>query len=413
MSDMAGGASATRPRVALTHRGVEALRADESAYRIPDLRCPGLAVRVAPSGLKTWDVAYRIRGAGSGRRLSLGPFPATSLEAARERTSALVKAAQGGRDLVAEEKAYKVEAEARMTVGQGIERYLNRKVRGQLRTAHEIEVRLMRMLGSLKDSYIEEVTRKHLRTILDKSVIRGKLREAEKQRQVMRVFFGWAVSEDIILNDPSSGITSFGTSPRRDRVLSNDEIKIFWEWLKSPDIPPDYADALRTQLATGARIGEIAGMTVEEIDQERWLWTLPAERSKNGRPRVTPIVDIAKEILQARLEMISKGPLFRTEQGHALTANAVASLVLKRRGKISIKHFTSHDLRRTVATCLVELGHPLELVAAILGHEAGGKEVRTLVRHYIRTDLVERKRLALGQWSDSLRQLCFRPIQIF
>ena len=125
--------SATRDKAVLTHRGVEALRPDAAAYRVPDLRCPGLALRVAPSGLKTWDVAFRIRGAGSVRRLSLGPFPAVGLEAARERASTLVKAAQAGRDLLAEEKAAKVAAAERTTVVQLIELYLNRMVRGRLR----------------------------------------------------------------------------------------------------------------------------------------------------------------------------------------------------------------------------------------------------------------------------------------
>jgi integrase len=405
MSSLIGGAGATRPRVPLTHRGVEALRGAETAYRIPDLRCPGLAVRVAPSGLKTWDVAYRIRGAGSGRRLSLGPFPATTLETARDRTQALVKAAQAGRDLIAEEKSSTAEAQARTTVGQAIELYLNRKVRGQIRTAHETEIRLNRVFDSIKDRYLDEITRRDLRTILEKPLNRGTLREAEKQRQVMRVLFRWAVNEDIILADPTTGIASFGTSPRRDRVLANEEIKTFWEWLKSPDVPPDYADSLRVQLLTGARIGEVAGMSVAEIDQKKWTWTLPADRSKNNRPRVTPIVGMAKAILQSRLELASEGPLFRMECGKALTSNCVSSFLKKRRTKISIKHFTSHDLRRTVATGLVELGFPLEVVAATLGHEAGGKDVRTLVRHYIRSDLVDRKRAALETWDCSLERL--------
>ncbi len=409
MPNMTGGAGATRPRAVLTHRGVEALKCAETPYRIPDLRCPGLAIRVAPSGLKTWDVAYRIRGAGGGRRLSLGPFPATSLDGARDRTNALVKAAQAGWDLIAEENATKAKAEARVTVSQTIELYLNRKVRGQLRTAHEIETRLYRTLNSIKDRPIAEITRRDLRAILEKPFNRGKPREAEKQRQVMRVLFRWAIGEDIIEHDPTVGIASFGTSPRRDRVLSADEIKIFWGWLQSPDIPPDYADTLRVQLATGARIGEVAGMTVAEIDQDRWLWTLPAERSKNGRPRVTPIVGIAKTILQARLADVPEGPLFATESGTPLTANCVASLILKRRDRISIKHFTSHDIRRSVATGLVDLGFTLEIVAALLGHEAGGKDVRTLIRHYIRSDLVEKKRGALEAWSARLIDAAGRP----
>ena len=411
MPTTTGGAGDTRDKTILTHRGVEALRPDVTAYRIPDLRCPGLAVRVAPSGLKTWDVSYRIRGAGRGRRLSLGPFPAISLEEARERTSALTKAAKAGRDVVAEEKTIKAVAEARTTVSELIERYLNRMVRGRLRTAFEIENRLKKILAPLKDRYADDIRRGDLRAILNKPADRGVMREAEKQRQLMRVLFRWALGQDIIEADPTAGITSFGSSPRCDRVLSFDEIKLLWDWLETPEAPPDHADALKLQLAIGARIGELVGLRAQEIDQETWLWTLPAIRSKNGRARVTPLVGLAREIVQGHLKSVSEGPMFKTERGRCLSSNCVASLIVQRRNKIPIKHFTSHDLRRTVATGLVDLGFSLEVVAAVLGLEAGGKDVRTLVRHYIRSDLVERKRQALQSWDARLRQILFERIR--
>ena len=59
----------------------------EAPYRVPDQRCKGLAVRVAPSGVKTWDLAYRIRGTAKMRRLSLGRTTDVGLEQARERAS--------------------------------------------------------------------------------------------------------------------------------------------------------------------------------------------------------------------------------------------------------------------------------------------------------------------------------------
>ncbi len=403
MSTMAKGA--TRDKSALTHRGVEALKPDHVAYRIPDLRCPGLAVRVAPSGLKTWDVAYRIRGSGQGRRLSLGPFPAIGLEAARERTSALTKAAKAGRDLLAEEQAARTAAAGRTMVGQLVETYLNRMVHGRLRTGPEIEVRLKRTLAPLNDRYADDIRRRDLRAILDKTAARGVLREAEKQRQLLRVLFGWALSQDIIDNDPTAGIASFGTSKRRDRVLSATEIKTLWTWIGSCGMPRDYADALKVQLATGARIGEIAGMQAGEIDQSTWLWTLPGTRSKNGRPRATPLLGMAKDIVQSRLETVNEGALLKAEHGGALTSNCVASLIVKRRKDIPIAHFTSHDLRRTVATSLVDLGFSFEDVAAVLGHDAGGKDTRILLRHYVRSELIERKRTALLAWDEHLRQI--------
>lgn len=54
---------------------------------------------------------------------------------------------------------------------------------------------------------------------------------------------------------------------------------------------------------------------------------------------------------------------------------------------------------------LAEMGIALELVAAIVGHEAGGKETRTLVRHYIRTDQIERKVCALTKWDERLQRI--------
>jgi integrase len=408
MQKVNGQAGQTRDRTVLTHRGVEALRPDQTAYRIPDLRCPALALRVAPSGLKTWDVAYRIRGTGAFRRLSLGPFPAIGLEAARERTDALTKAAKGGRDLLAEERAAQVSAEGRTTMGQLLESYLAKRVRGRLRTATEIELRFKRILTPLADQYVEDIRRRNLRVILDKTADRGFMREAEKQRQLLRVLFRWALSQDIIESDPTIGLSSYGSSPRRDRILSAQEIQAFWGWTERSEMPEAYVDALKLQLAIGARIGEIAGMQVEEVNAESWLWTLPPERSKNGLKRVTPIVGLAREILQRRLQMCSQGTLFVAENGKALTTNFVASMLTKRRKKIPIAHFTSHDLRRTVATALVDLGFSFEVVAAVLGHTSGRAEVRTLIRHYVRSDLIERKRQALDAWSAQLREIVGR-----
>ena len=403
MSKMSGGAGRTRDKAILTHRGIEALKPDAAAYRIPDRRCPArrscgtrrlknLGCRLSHRWLRPWPPAVA------------GAISAIGLDTARERTNALTKAAKAGRDLLAE-RSGKAAAEGRTTVGQLIEAYLTRMVHARLRTAAEIELRLKRTLAPLNDRYADEIRRRDLRAILDKTAARGVLREAEKQRQLLRVMFGWALSQDIIDNDPTAGIASFGTSKRRDRVLSATEIKTLWTWIGSCGMPRDYADALKVQLATGARIGEIAGMQAGEIDQSTWLWTLPGTRSKNGRPRATPLLGMAKEIVQSRLETVNEGALLRAEHGGALTSNCVASLIVKRRKDIPIAHFTSHDLRRTVATSLVDLGFSFEDVAAVLGHDAGGKDTRILLRHYVRSEFIERKRTALLAWDEHLRQI--------
>ena len=88
---MAGGSGLTRKPVSHTHRSIEALRPAEVPYRVPDQRCIGLAVRVAPSGVKTWDLAFRVRGSGKVRRVSLGRTTDLSLENARERANKMTR----------------------------------------------------------------------------------------------------------------------------------------------------------------------------------------------------------------------------------------------------------------------------------------------------------------------------------
>ena len=188
-------------------------------------------------------------------------------------------------------------------------------------------------------------------------------------------------------------------------MLSWDEISLLWKWLDSEALPADPADILKLQLLMGARCGEISGICVEEIDREEWTWTLPAVRSKNKRPRVTPLVGVARDIVKARLCMTKVGPLFRAETGSVLTSSHIGNCLNARVARLPVDKFTTHDLRRTVASLLVEMGVPLEVVAAVIGHEAGGKETRTLVRHYVRTDLIERKIQVLRAWDERVRHV--------
>ena len=162
------------------------------------------------------------------------------------------------------------------------------------------------------------------------------------------------------------------------------------------------ADALRLQLCIGARIGETAGIRAEELDQVNWYWTLPAARSKNKKARVTPIVGIARQILSKRLRFAKAGPLFINETGAALRSNDVGSAIVTRRKRIPLDHFVSHDMRRTVATQLIEIEINYDIVAAVLGHEPGDRNTRTLVKHYVRSDLIPQKIAALEAWDDRL-----------
>src|SRR5262245_14953374 len=302
---MVGGSGLTRGSASLTLRSIESLRPAEAPYRVRDQRRVGLAVRVAPSGLKTWDLAYRIRG-GRARRVSLGRVTDRSLENVRERANAITSAARAGRDLLAEEEEARAAAAARLTVEQLIELYMRRVVTGRLRTAREKEGRLKRALAPVMQRYAGDIRRRDLRELFDRCAGQGIEREAEKRRQTVGAMFRWALSQDIVETDATAGLKSYDPGTPRDRVLTAGEIKRLWEWFDSGALPPVVADILRLELLTGARCGEISGLSVEEINQNEWIWTLPAARSKNKRPRVTPLVGAAQRIIEARLSIVQQ-----------------------------------------------------------------------------------------------------------
>jgi integrase len=240
---------------------------------------------------------------------------------------------------------------------------------------------------------------------LDNIVDQGKGREAEKRRQVCTAMFRWALSQDIVAADPTAGLEAYDRGAPRDRVLTVEEIETLWRWLESDALSPEAADILKLELLTGARCGEISGLRAEEINRNKWVWTLPASRSKNGRQRVTPILGVAHEILEQRLSGVEKGPVFLLDKGVVVTSAHIGHYLLTRGSLLPIAKFTSHDLRRTFATMLAEMGVALDLVAAIVGHESGGKNTRTLVRHYVHTDMLERKAHALRTWNERLKAI--------
>jgi integrase len=397
----------TRDSLALTAKAIEAMKPDSGvAYRTPDMRCKGLALRVAADGGKTWDLAYRIKGRGV-RRLSLGRYEDVGLEAARQRSNALTSAARQGRDLIAEEKAARDEHNLSFTVERLVAEYMRRRVIGRLRTAHEIECILKRALAPLMTRKAAEIKRRDLRELLEAVADQGLKREAGKRRQTIGAMFKWAQSQDIVESNPADGVSSYSLGQPRDRVLSEDEIRSLWRWLDdSRNIDMAVGDILKLQLCLGARVGEIAGMLASELPTDakgRLLWSLPSERAKNKRARITPILGLAREIINTRGDEILF--LFPSPSGEAFNSDLIGHRLRQRLDKLPIAGFVTHDLRRTVATEMVKLGLSLDLVATVVGHSAGSAHTSTLVRHYVHDEFIDRKADALARWDRRLRQI--------
>jgi integrase len=400
----------------LTAASMAALRPQATAYYVSDLQQVGLRVRIAPSGAMSWNMAYRIKGKAT-KSVSLGSCDPTgrsglSIAEARERAASIVKAARLGRDLLSEEADERVAQDSSMSVQQLIEGYAksiaspNRKG-GALRTAADIERRLIRALSPKLGMVADQLSRGEISRLLD-PLAEQHSREAEKRRQVIGAMYRWGIAKGFVAVDPTAGSEGYGRGEPRDRVLAANEIKAFWDWLAdgAANMPPDCIAALRLQLCTGARIGEIAGMDVAELqfEENKLIWVLPKSRSKNKQERVTPLVGMGRDIVEQAFQTRKSGPLFRTAISDRVLSSTDVGQALKKR-KLPCAHFSTHDLRRTVVSAMDELGIPLDTIAAVVGHQRGSRDTRTLVRHYSRPQLNDRIENALSSWDKHLRKV--------
>lgn len=394
-----------------------ALRPEAAPYYVSDTEQKGLRVRVAASGTRTWNLAYRIKDTKGVKSVSLGPCDpegrkGLGLAEARDRAADIMKAARSGRDLIEEENEAKRIKQEQLRVAALIDLYAknirspNRKG-GALRSADDIESRLMRALSTKLDRPADSLRRSDISSLLD-PVAETYPREAEKRRQAIGAMFRWGVSKGHVAIDPTAGTESYGDGEPGSRRLTPEEIKAFWEWLSAgaDDMSPDCIEVLRLQLCLGSRASEVGGITASELEWEdqRLSWTLPASRSKNKQKRVTPLVGMARDIVERALEQRKNGPLFRTAKtDRALTSSDIGAALGNR--TLPCEHFTTHDLRRTVVSEMDELEISLDTIAASIGHQRGTKQTRTLIKHYSRAVLDRRIEVALTKWDARLRNI--------
>jgi integrase len=165
---------------------------------------------------------------------------------------------------------------------------------------------------------------------------------------------------------------------------------------------------LRLQLLLGARVGEIAGMARHEFDMEARTWTTPAKRTKNKRQHILPLSPLARKLIAERMMEQPGRFLFPTKHGNSQDSEHIAQGL-----QAALPHFefrtrdtepapiTSHDLRRTLATKLRELGFSSDVRDAVLNHITA-KQRSVTEAHYTHADLSAEMHEALSTWEGAI-----------
>jgi integrase len=396
----------------LTDVQIKKLALPDARKEVPDGKVNGLYLVVQPSGAKSWAVRYRV--AGQPKKLTLGPYPAIDLATARKRAQEAVGDVAGGRDPSAEKKASRAASRAERAAEDNrlariaasyVDRYVKREV-GKA-WGREIE-RLFRVeiIPKLGDKRIGAVTKSDILDLLDAIVDRGSPITANRTFATLRQLFNWALDRDLVNASPMPR-SAPAPETARDRVLSDEEIQLAWRAFEQVGWP--FGPIGKLLLLTGARRDEIAEGMWGEIDSVAKTWTIPATRTKNAEAHEIPLGDTALEILNGLPRIGWKSAFVFTTTGRSPVSGfskakravdaAVLGFLKENRGDDTepLPHWTLHDLRRTVATNLQQLGVRLEVTEAVLNHTSGSRA--GIVGVYQRYKYTTEKRDALNKWA--------------
>ena len=345
----------------LTDIGIKNLPASTKRYEVPDPGARGLYVVVHPSGKTSFAVRYR--HAGLPRKLTLQG--GVSLAAARKLCADALHEVAQGRDPVEAKKAHKATtaAAAVNTVQFVCEEFLRREG-GGLRTRNPRE-RLLKLhvYPRIGKKLIHEVKRSEINRMLDQIEDTSGKRTADLALQYLRRAMNWhAIRDDNFHTPIVKGMSRYDTAANaRSRVLTDDEIRTIW---RVSDETGYFGALIKFLFLTGARRGEAAGLTWDELDGNCWL--LPASRSKTKTPLLRPLSKAAMAIVEAQPRL----------GAYVFTFNGQRPISFGR-GKraftkdCALPDWKLHDLRRTARTLLSRAGVNPDVAERCLGHSLG------------------------------------------
>ncbi|NGQ93091.1 integrase arm-type DNA-binding domain-containing protein [Rhodobacter sp. HX-7-19] len=250
---------------------VETLAATDKRQEIPDDLCTGLYLVVQPTGKKSWQVRYRHGGVH--RRMTLAAFPTLSLADARARARDVMAAASEGRDPAAEVKAAKAPKvpkaeDNRNKIETLIGQFAKRHLKG-LKSGDVVKRELDRfVVKDWGDRDIHSITKRDVIDLLDGIADSGRVVTANRIRAYLNKFLNWCVERDILPMSPATGVKPVAKETSRDRVLTDDEIRWFWQACDAEGFP--WGPLGKVLLLTGQRLSEAAQMADSEIRGAVW-----------------------------------------------------------------------------------------------------------------------------------------------
>ena len=356
----------------------------------------GLYLIVRPTGSRGWSQRLCIRGRR--RELGLGGYPVVTLDEARGMALKNRKLARSGGDPGALRNRARTiptfEAAAHAVCVRLCKGWRNRRHHREWMAS--LRRHVFPALGSVP---VSDVSASDVAGVLAR-IWHERPSTARRLRQRISVVLDWAVAMEYRTNNPCAFLSPL-LGPNERRVVHMPAVH-HRDASTAIKAVRDSTATRPTKLAfeflvlTAARSGEVRGAGWAEIDQDKRVWTIPAERTKTCRPHVVPLAWRAVEVLyEAKGLAGGRSKLvFPNRDGNELKDRALSGL-LRRLGIAAVPH----GFRSTFRDWASEMtSHPRELAEFALGHAIPNK----VEAAYARSTLIDRRHDLMEEWADYL-----------
>ncbi|WP_241609336.1 tyrosine-type recombinase/integrase [Rosenbergiella australiborealis] len=387
----------------LNARQVDTAKAQEKPYKLSD--GGGLYLLVNPTGSKYWRLKYRV--AGKEKLLSVGVYPDVTLADARSKREDAKRIIAAGGDPSQEkqaEKAAKVLAVQNSFESIAIEWHNHKKENWSQGYAEDIlEYLIKDIFPFIGKRAINEIKPAEMLAVLRKMEQRGVLDKLKKTRQACRQIFTHAVITGRAENNPVTDLSGALKAPKQKHFphLNVEEIPEFLTELNK------YSGSMITRIATkllmitGLRTIELRTTEWADIDFDKGIWQIPAERMKMRRPHIVPISRQARELLEELHKLTGRGKYVfhgRNDAGKPISEASI-NQVIKRIGYDG--RATGHGFRHTLSTILHEQGYNSAWIETQLAH-VDKNSIRGTYNH---AQYLEGRRTMLQDYADYLDAL--------
>lgn len=388
------------PKVAtpLNDTRIKAMKPKDKRFIVSD--GGGVCLEVMTSGAKIWRYRYRLNGKQQ-PLVTIGNYPAVSLQDARERGRRYAESVAKGISPVSDAKYDRGALKVLNSVRDFADFWFGEEMSDKSDSYTTITRRALEkdVFPAIGNKAMADVTAGDVLGICDNIKRRGASQSALFTRNTLKRMFQFAISRQVAQINPAQQLVArfIATPQSRTRVLSAEEIGTVMRAVYSSNMSRAYKLAFHLLAITMVRKSELIECEWQELDLDDGEWHIPAERMKKGREHWVFLPHQATAMFTELRELSwSEKYVFPMRRGNGDRPIAKSTLNQAVRAMNSkVQHFVIHDLRRTASTHLNEMGHSPDAIEAALAHAMPG--TRGI---YNRAQYAEERRKIMQVWAD-------------